>query len=679
MKLKHVTALISVIVILAIYVPMSAPALTSDDSGEFAGVCATLGTAHPSGYPVYTLLGNLTCRYLPFGSKVYRVNVMSSIFAALTVGVVVLLAADLAGSVIPGILAGFVLGFTQYFWFLGLTTEVYTLNSFFAVCILYALMKKEPDPRAVVFAGLMLGFGLGNHYTLITYIPGYALILFFRRKELGVTLSKLAVAGGFFILGLTVYAYIYLRAVKLPLYAWEDPRIFERFIGIVLRSRYGGNLTMGEPLPWSIGLITGQTVFYLKILTRGITLPGTVLLLCAGILYFMRNWRYALTLIVLTLFSGPAFLYAARIPASNPESAALLERFIYLSLPPLMIILSLLPSLIPKKVGVLRTGLTGLMLVLPVILFASQYKSTTWRGEYVFYDHAKDILKNTPMNSIVLSDRADEMEFSVNYLIKTEHLRPDVDYIDCNAGVTRSIYGDDYYKVWGGPRLIRREAVERKLIKESQRPVFYATFEPEMINIVRKPYGLLHSVGENQLPCVYIDDVSVLRITQNTDTRGKGLVMMYWQILGNYYLNYGDKGRAVKLLNSYAVHGENQPAPRLMAGYWFTSKGWYTDAEGVYKGITKLYPGNADAHNSLGVVYEKMGNLKSAVDEYNLAIAVDPKSVTAHYNLAVAYWRSNRWDDVIRELERVVELNPNHNDAKRYLQQARLRVGRKGG
>ena len=44
---------------LAVYIKTLAPGVTFTDSGELAVDCITLGVAHPTGYPLFTILGHL--------------------------------------------------------------------------------------------------------------------------------------------------------------------------------------------------------------------------------------------------------------------------------------------------------------------------------------------------------------------------------------------------------------------------------------------------------------------------------------------------------------------------------------------------------------------------------------------------------------------------------------------
>jgi len=77
---------------LALYIATLAPSVVTifDDSLEFQLITYQLGIAHPTGYPLYTLLGKLFT-FIPVGNVAYRVNLMSAVFGAATVALTYLL------------------------------------------------------------------------------------------------------------------------------------------------------------------------------------------------------------------------------------------------------------------------------------------------------------------------------------------------------------------------------------------------------------------------------------------------------------------------------------------------------------------------------------------------------------------------------------------------------------
>ena len=92
-------ALLTFFLALGLYVLTLAPTVATifDDSLEFQLVTYLLGIAHPTGYPLYTLLGWLFTR-LPVGDVAFRVNLMSAVFGALTIAFVYLVGLELIAS-----------------------------------------------------------------------------------------------------------------------------------------------------------------------------------------------------------------------------------------------------------------------------------------------------------------------------------------------------------------------------------------------------------------------------------------------------------------------------------------------------------------------------------------------------------------------------------------------------
>ena len=74
------------LIVFIIYLITLAPSVVQIDSGELAAVQLTLGIAHPTGYPLYTILGYLFSLIpLPF-TKIYQMNLLAAIYCAAAVG-----------------------------------------------------------------------------------------------------------------------------------------------------------------------------------------------------------------------------------------------------------------------------------------------------------------------------------------------------------------------------------------------------------------------------------------------------------------------------------------------------------------------------------------------------------------------------------------------------------------
>ena len=58
----------------ALYAVGACPTIYVGDSGELAAAVHVLGIPHPTGYPLYVLLGKLWTLFVPLGSIAYRLS-----------------------------------------------------------------------------------------------------------------------------------------------------------------------------------------------------------------------------------------------------------------------------------------------------------------------------------------------------------------------------------------------------------------------------------------------------------------------------------------------------------------------------------------------------------------------------------------------------------------------------
>jgi hypothetical protein len=132
---------------LALYVQTLAPSIAAlfDDSLEFPLVSYRLGIAHPTGYPLYTLLGKLFT-LLPWHDVAWRVNLLSAVAGALTAAFVYLVARQLSARRLPSLLGTAALAVSPVFWSQAVVAEVYTLASAFVALLLWMALRWARRP-----------------------------------------------------------------------------------------------------------------------------------------------------------------------------------------------------------------------------------------------------------------------------------------------------------------------------------------------------------------------------------------------------------------------------------------------------------------------------------------------------------------------------------------------------
>ena len=117
------------------------PGLAFWDTGELQAVAPLMGTAHPTGFPTYVLLGWLASVLLqPFGEPAFRMNLFSAICLAVAAGVTVDLVRKLTGWTILGMVAGIGLALTPIAWAIATHAEAHSLHLALFAILLWLLV-----------------------------------------------------------------------------------------------------------------------------------------------------------------------------------------------------------------------------------------------------------------------------------------------------------------------------------------------------------------------------------------------------------------------------------------------------------------------------------------------------------------------------------------------------------
>src|SRR6266446_365169 len=188
------------------------------DSPELIMAAVTLGVAHAPGYPLFTMLGHLFS-LLPFGSIPFRVNLLSVVCDALTIGVVYFSTFRLTRSQLAAAFAALLLAVDPIFWEWSLAAEVFPLNNLLAAVLILLLVAWHQHPERSAFliaAFFVAGLALTNHQTIVLLGPAFCFILWRRRSFLLARPSLLAIGAAVFVVGLLPYLYVPWAAAHHP-------------------------------------------------------------------------------------------------------------------------------------------------------------------------------------------------------------------------------------------------------------------------------------------------------------------------------------------------------------------------------------------------------------------------------------------------------------------------------
>ncbi len=209
----------------ALYLATLAPGLGGTiDSAEFQHAAYNLGIVHPTGYPLYLLLGRLWLTVFPFGGVAWRMNLLSAVCAVAALLVVYATVVHLTRSPVGGLLAAALAGTHALVWQTAVVAEVNSLNLLLAAAALYALLRwgaPAPDgrPWPIEVPALLTGLMLSHHRSSALLLPGIAVFAIWRIRQ-GAPLGRAAAARavGLFLLPWLAYLYVPLRADTTPWY-----------------------------------------------------------------------------------------------------------------------------------------------------------------------------------------------------------------------------------------------------------------------------------------------------------------------------------------------------------------------------------------------------------------------------------------------------------------------------
>jgi len=223
------------------------------DTGEFQVVAPVLGTAHPTGYPTYVLLGWLASLLLtPLGEPALRMNLLSAILLGVAAGLAVVLVRRLTGRAPLAVAAGILLALTPIPWRVGSFADPHVLHLALVAGLLVLLVGWEERirdraadaDRWLVGAAALYGAALGNQALTLLLAPGIALFIlaveprvWLRRGQLG--RCVLALFGVVAVL----YLELPIRAAMGAPLVYGHPGTWDGFWYVVLAAQFTGTLT----------------------------------------------------------------------------------------------------------------------------------------------------------------------------------------------------------------------------------------------------------------------------------------------------------------------------------------------------------------------------------------------------------------------------------------------------
>lgn len=609
-RLDLLLGIILFTVAMTVYLLTLCPTIYWGDCGEMASAAYTLGITHPTGYPVWTMVAKLWTLIFPFGTIIWRLNVLSAIFGSLAVVALYGVGRELK---IPRPIAfcfAAMFGFTHTFWQQCLFCETYSLTAGYTCTILYVALHWRDNgctDRNLRLLAVVFGLSMTNSQINTLFLPGVVAFVLWSRPELlrlriGATRAAWLKTLSFGALPLLSYLYLPIRAHVHPVVNWGDPETLYGFYYHVTGQAYGQSMfhasaikvwmnllhwgfMLSNEYPWAMYALSALGAF--AIWSRRESRPAALLLtwvLVANVGYainysiYNQYIYYIASYIVLSAFA------AYGVAAIWPRLEACIES--------------------PKLPALRILGTVGLLLLVAMQI-GGHWRLNDLHGNWTCVDYGRNLLASMPQKALLIDNGGDECHTSIEYLRSVGGLRPDITILD--RGMMWALYDKRVHRwanIWIWKQFLETDPEARSLYPHGQMTARQSVSEDVLRRVIAQ------TVAEGRPVCV----IRAPRMPMFYDEHGKTLPL-------SDYLNEHYATADVGLVTRVYPRGKRPSNAQLLAE---THKVWSKySLRGIYDGIyvedgylTPIALDYADAGMARAQLAESQGDYADAATQY---------------------------------------------------------------
>ena len=168
------------------------------------------------------------------------------------------------------------------------------------------------------------------------------------------------------------------------------------------------------------------------------------------------------------------------------------------------------------------------------------------------------------------------------------------------------------------------------------------------------------------------------RIAGLTESIAKNQKPEDYALRGEYYFDIGEFDKARADFESLVTITSVAEA-FLGRGCFRMKMGELTSALDDFNHAIEIEPTNVMAYSNRGAAYRKLEDMERALANYDLAIQHNPDYATAYINRAFAYYKVGRYADGVADCDRALELRPNVSNTYNNRGLCRAALGDKKG
>lgn len=433
--------------------------ITEIDCGELLVVQTTLGVAHPSGYPLFTVLGHLVSKIPLSVSNIIKLNFLAVIYVTLALIVFVKLLSFLlenakefifvpkvnvkkvkdkkkvnkeilstfegftpAQNSIAIFIATFVLAISRSFWEQSTATEVYSLHILMIVLSLLTFFLAYIKDKFYYWALFAVTYGLGflNHLTIFQLLPGFVFLYLykykFNKKSLLNALYLVLIWATIIIGG---YSVLYFIAKSEPLFNWGNPVNFTALINHISGWQY------------RVWLFQSFDVFFNNFIDKFLVNLGSeffvlfLLVAAVGAYYIYKKFRMLLIFLFIGLFFN--IFYSCNYSIHDISNYFLLSYII------IAIMIAFGVIHIHQQIEKMHKISYYYLIILLFFATIQLYQNYDYvdRSDYsVIEDYTREYLANVDDNSVILTYQWDILVSPSYYVQFVENKYRNVDIVD---------------------------------------------------------------------------------------------------------------------------------------------------------------------------------------------------------------------------------------------------------
>lgn len=472
---KHIFAAVSGIIALILYIITLYPDVGFMDTGELAAACYTFGVPHPTGYPLFLLIGYIVSMLPLGGSVIYKLNLLSSVLTALTAVVLFYASYNFVKYLIQQILnptskktaaiyqkttdkkykrsneqdsinkskniisdfeafacclafgTAMSFAFINTVWSSAVQVEVYALHSLFLSLLMLYIIKilvniKKPVKKDWAVFFIILGFSFSNHLTTMFILPGCLYLLFMMYNSNKVFCRSLLPLVLLVIPGLLMYAVLVIASSYQPYLNWSNVSNISNLIDHLRGADYS-QLMFSSTSKFGVNAAD----FFKNLPAEFAYLP--LLFIIAGFILLWKTFRdFVILSIFIILFN---LFYAFNYNIVDINTYYLLVYIIFVLTIPAGIIYLLSAG---KYSVVIKTGnvnsltkkAAAAVVLITVLSAGLNFKENNNSGNYANVDFTLNAINSVKHDAIIVAYDWAYLYSASLYYKQVENIRPDV-------------------------------------------------------------------------------------------------------------------------------------------------------------------------------------------------------------------------------------------------------------